>query len=589
MIAGARKGAHRIRLTGVLRTTFVFCTMRLAFQGLIAALVLLGLVEGVVAQVTPNDSGYFGMTLSHYDPAGTLVASVVPGSPAAAAGIAPGDRVILVPTRANIIVMNLVTEPGDIAIVQDGTRSITMHAVAAPSSSPLAAVIILDAAKLAFFAMALLVAWRKPDDPAARALALFLACFGFGLGFDLGLFAPLWQRLFVAMLVQTAFYAGAIAALAFACRFPIPPERGFRATISRWIWPLAAFGVLVGEGAILFGFIEPAATQSFRPLLPLPFLASYTLVAIAMIAVFWDSYRSSTGSDRVRIRWVLLTFAFGFSGLLVYFAGIILHGNTGALQYAPFTVFVIPFGLAYVILRHRILDIGFVINRAVVYAGVSLIVVATFIIFEWLVGHVVEANSRASGILQLGAALVLGLSIRPIHNRVDQWVDDFFFSERHAAEAAVRKFAHEALLITAQSDLVAKTVDVAQRNMRLSGCAFYTARGDRYVPIQSTFEVGPSVSENDYAVLRMRTWHAPVELHDVETQLPGELALPMTVRGKLAGFLLCGDKSSHEAFAPDEREALALLARDAGIALDSLRISALERAAGATGGGEPAL
>ena len=126
-----------------------------------------------------------------------------------------------------MIVMNLVTEPGDIAIVQDGTRSITMHAVVAPGSSPLAAVIILDAAKLAFFAMALLVAWRKPDDPAARALALFLACFGFGLGFDLGLFAPLWQRLFVAMLVQTAFYAGAIAALAFACRFPIATRARF--------------------------------------------------------------------------------------------------------------------------------------------------------------------------------------------------------------------------------------------------------------------------------------------------------------------------------------------------------------------------
>ncbi len=563
--------------------------MRLAFQALIAALVLFGLVEAVVAQLTPNDSGYFGLVLSHYDPAGTVVASVAPGSPAAAAGIRPGDRVIMVPTSANMIVMDLVTEPGDVGIVQDGSRSITLHAGVAPGSSPIVAVVILYAAKLAFFATALLVAWRKPDDPAARALALFLACFGFGLGFDVGLFHALWLRLFVAMLVQTAFYAGAIAALAFACRFPTPPERGFRAAISRWIWPLAAFGVVVGEGVILFGFIDPAATQAFRALAPLPFLACYMAVAIAMIAVFWDSYRSSTGSDRVRIRWVLLTFAFGFSGLLVFFAGIILHGNTGALQYAPFTVFAMPFGLAYVILRHRILDIGFVINRAVVYAGVSLIVVATFIVFEWLAGHVVETNSRASGILQLGAALVLGLSIRPIHNRVDQWVDDLFFRERHAAEAAVRKFAHEALLITAQSDLIAKTVDVAQRNMRLTGCAFYTSRRDRYVPLHSTFEVAPSVSENDYAVLRMRTWHAPVELHDVETQLPGELALPMTVRGKLAGFLLCGDKSSHEAFAPDEREALALLARDAGIALDSLQISALERAAGATGGGEVAL
>jgi hypothetical protein len=562
--------------------------MRFAFQALIAALVLVGLSEGVVSFLTPNDNGYFGMTLSHNDANGRLVVSVEPGSPAAAAGIHPGDHIVIAPTPANVIA-NQFTEPGDLGTFQDGKRTIQLRAATTPGGAPVLLIAILMAMRLAFFAMALLVAWRRPDDPAARALALFLACFGFGMGFDFGIFRPLWLRLFAALFVQTSFYIGTVAALAFACRFPNLPEHGFRAAINRWIWAIAVFGIVVGEGLQVLGTLIPASTQGVRPFLVAPFGLSIMAVTITIIAAFWTSYRSSSGSDRVRVRWVLLTFAVGFSGLLILFPGVILHGNSQNLQYASFTIFVIPFGLAYVILRHRILDIGFVINRAVVYAGVSLIVVASFIVFEFIVGNVVQANSRASGILQLCAALVLGLLIRPIHSRVDRWVDDLFFRERHAAEAAVRKFAHEALLITEQSDLISKTVDVAQRNMHLLGCAFYTARDGRYVPLQSTFDVGPSVSENDYAVLGMRTWHAPLELHGVETQLPGELALPMTVRGRLAGFLLCGEKSSHEAIAPDERDALALLARDAGIALDSLRISALERAAGATGGGEVAL
>jgi PDZ domain len=563
--------------------------MRLAFQGLVATLVILGLVEGIVSLLAPRDSGYFGIALSHDEPTGRIVTSVTPGSPAAAAGIRPGDRILVLPTRANEIV-GIVTEPGDIFVVQDGSRTIQLRAAVAPSSSPIALYVILVAARLAFFAMAILVAWRRPDDPAARALALFFACFGFATGFDIGIFHPLWLRLVLIVVEQTAFYIGALAALAFACRFPTPPERGFRATVSRWILPLAAFGILIGEGLQIFGIVEPASAQSIRAFVPIPFLASYVAVAILVIAVFWNSYRTSAGSDRVRIRWVLLTFAFGFSGIVVFFAGIVMYGSTGGpLQYTAFTIFAIPFGLAYVILRHRVLDIGFVINRAVVYAGVSVVVVATFIIFEWLAGNFVQANSRASVILQLFAALALGLSIRPIHARVDRWVDDLFFRERHLAEAAVRKFAQEALLVTTERDLIAKTIEVAQRNMRLSGCALYAARDGSYVPLESTFDNGATVSENDYAVLGMRTWHAPVELHDVQTRLPGELALPMTVRGRLAGFLLCGEKSSNEAFAPDEREALALLARDAGIALDSLRISALERRVGETGGGEVAL
>jgi hypothetical protein len=561
--------------------------MRLAFQGLIAVLVLAGLANGVASLLSPNDSGYFGYTSASPDVNGwATVTSVASGSAAAAARIRPGDRVHVVPTSDSAIV-NVVTEPGDTETIEDGARTFTLRATVTPKA-PLAVAIIIYFAHLAFLSMALLVAWRRPDDPAARALATFLGCFGFAIGSDLGIFHPLWLRMAMVFLVQSTLYVGTVAALAFACRFPILPTHGVRATINRWILPIAATGVIVGC-LMMFHVVNPAATQGYRSLLPVPFIVCYLAVALAIIGVFWNSYRTSSGAERVRLRWVLLTFAIGFSGLVVFFASVIFEGNSNALQYGALTVFVIPFGLAYVILRHRVLDIGFVVNRAVVYAAVSLIIVVTFIIFEWLVGHVVEANSRASDILQLAAALVLGLSIRPIHSRVDQWVDDLFFRERHAAEAAVRKFAHEALLITSQSDLIVKTVDVAQRNMHLLGCAFYAAREGRYIPLRSTFEIGPSVSENDYAVLGMRTWHAPLELHGIETQLPGELALPMTVRGRLAGFLLCGEKSSHEAIAPDEREALALLARDAGIALDSLRISALERAAGATGGGEVAL
>src|SRR6185312_6686551 len=87
----------------------------------------------------------------------------------------------------------------------------------------------------------------------------------------------------------------------------------------------------------------------------------------------------------------------------------------------------------------------------------------------------------------------------------------------------------------------------------------------------------PSVSENDYAVLDMRGYHKPVDLLQFETDVPGEYAFPMMVRGALAGFLACGAKLSREALAPDERDALAVLARDCGIALDSLRVHHIER------------
>ncbi len=590
----------------------VMAAMRLAWQALIAVLVLLGIVEGAASRGVSNQGGAFGYTLTEPMALGNVtVAGVDRGYPAYAAGIRSGDRLWIEPTGANLLV-GRVTEPGDREIVRDGSRTIELRAVAVAGGAPLALVLVVYAARLAFLAMAVLVAWRRPDDPAARALATFLACFQLCIGFDLGLLHPLWARLLGLLGVQGLFFVGTCAALAFACRFPTLPQRGFRSTVNRLIVPIAVVGLIVGDGAFLVLYAFTAPAENVRTILATPFLVLFASITITTIAALWNAYRSAEGRDRVRARWVLLTFAFGFSGLIVYFGSLLLRVHADWPQFAALTMLAIPFGLAYVILRHRVLDIGFVINRAVVYAGVSLVVVAAFIIFESLVGLVVEQNSRASVILQLCAALALGLSVRAIHERVDRFVDDLFFRERHAAEAAVRKFAHEALLITSQDDLVIKTVEVAELNLHMSGCAFYTRRANEYAPLHSTFVSDAVADENDYAILDMRAWHAPVDVGGAQTRLPGELAVPMIVRGQLAGFLLCGEKASHEAYAPDERDALALLARDAGIALDSLRIRAIERdlvrlarngdvppairarlealaADGATGGGELAL
>lgn len=77
-----------------------------------------------------------------------------------------------------------------------------------------------------------------------------------------------------------------------------------------------------------------------------------------------------------------------------------------------------------------------------------------------------------------------------------------------------------------------------------------------------------AVDLNDPAILAMRTWHEPVELHHFKTCIAGEYAFPMLARGALLGVLVCGEKKSGEAFAPDEVDALKTLAHGTGMALE---------------------
>ncbi|MHB8147266.1 MAG: hypothetical protein ACYDGM_08430 [Vulcanimicrobiaceae bacterium] len=540
----------------------------------IAATVLVCVGFSVASLLLSPTPGTYGLDTSGSFQSAT-VASVRPHSPAQRAGIHPGDRLTFDRTLDARIHELPTIAPGDrLTVHRAGLPDVTLVAVPV-SSMPWVMIIIADTTRGGFLLLASVLAWRRPRDTAAMLLASFAASFALGMSIDATLFSASPVRLALYMATEIAFVVAGAFAVLFACTFPRPAIGGVRKFLYRIALPLCALAVAGSivrlTSVFVYGWYAVWMTDIF--------LAVWVTYIIAVPVAIFASLRVAEPTDRAKLRWMLLTFAVGFSGLFVYFLGVALQVQQQALQYATITVIAIPFGLGYVILRHRLLDIGFVINRAVVYGAVSLVVIALFVGLEWGIGHVVEARSNASVALQLAGALLLGLSVRVIHTRVDRVVDDLFFRDRHRAEAAIRRFAREATLVTELDALIAKTVDVAQRNVRLRAATLYGREGERYLLLGSSAAdlAQPEADENDDAVLAMRTWHEPIELSGVHTQLEGELALPMTVRGQLAGFLLCGPKISGEAIAPDEREALRLLAHDVGFALDSLRVAALER------------
>ena len=122
-------------------------------------------------------------------------------------------------------------------------------------------------------------------------------------------------------------------------------------------------------------------------------------------------------------------------------------------------LFTAPLALTYAALSRRLIDVGFFLNRAAVFAILSAIVIGAFILVEsfaseWLVG----TGHTASTLIGMGLALVLGLSLRFIHKYVDRFVDHVLFRKRHEDEAALRRFAHESSFITDRAALLERAV-----------------------------------------------------------------------------------------------------------------------------------
>ncbi|HEY2474585.1 MAG TPA: hypothetical protein VGI19_07250 [Candidatus Cybelea sp.] len=266
----------------------------------------------------------------------------------------------------------------------------------------------------------------------------------------------------------------------------------------------------------------------------------------------------SAGRERSVLIWTAVPIAIVcFTLAFIVTLRVVMPGAPPALWRAALIAvdvgfFIMPAGLTYAILARRVLSADFVLNRAAVFSGVSLVIVGAFMLVEWALGDWLQGESHATGLAVNGAvAIALGMSIRFVHGRVDHVLDTVFFRKRHEDEHALRAFAHEASFFTDAKVLKQRTVGVLEKHADASFVHFVEDKGD------------------DPAMVTLRATHKPVDLTAVDsTSIEGDWAYPLVARGHMQGALVLGPKRSSESYAPDESEAITQLAHGVAGALE---------------------
>ncbi|HEV3153218.1 MAG TPA: hypothetical protein VGZ02_05405 [Candidatus Baltobacteraceae bacterium] len=346
-----------------------------------------------------------------------------------------------------------------------------------------------------------------------------------------------------------------IAFLVFALRFPDVRLDNKRAST------LEALLIAI---YIIVAVILPIAGVGLPQL---PVVAIVWAPMAAGVAVMIWRLRHASAPDAARLRWVFAGFvvaalpALCFSVVLPALKIVPPH-FVAAYNIATSWNLIAPITVAYAVFKHRLFDLRFVVNRAAVFSGVSVILVGGFVLIEWLLTDWLRDASHATNMIAGAAvALALGLSTRAVHSRVDRAVDTIFFRKSHEDERAIRRFADDAPYITDPGVLVQRTIATLRDHTDAAFVEILLDDGSRRYG---------TVDDNDEALVRMRARHEPVDLHNVTTQLRGDIAFPMIARGRLAGVLVLGPRESGETYAPDEIAAIADLARTAASTLDVL-------------------
>lgn len=513
-----------------------------------------------------------------------VIHSVVPGYAAADAGIVDGDIVDFASTDiaarsvlANRDAYTAALTPGNpltFAIRHGGVeRAVTLDArLQQRSPADNISDIILMASEL-FFALigSALVLMR----PGGMTLAFYIYSLSNGLYSIVAYTAmPLGLRAADLVFHTVLLGAGIVAFVIFALRFPNDRPTGWARYANTALVFVAVVYALILTYPQIAALLYAARTGTVMRLA----FQAYGVFFIAGIAAVVRSFVASSAEDRQRVKWVVFGLVVGFG--LGYLVSVFDPNPTvavGNLIYSASVLF--PIALAYAIVRHRVIDVNFIVSRTLVYGSITALIIGLFGVIDWFFSTYLSL-AKAGTAADIVVAIGIGIWFRALHGRVDAIVDAIFFRRRHEAENRLRRLAKALPHASSIAAIVDALVDRAADALDLSsGAIFFREGASRLVRARAVGwgeEGAESLSSDDVLVLQLEAEQQPLVLSHVDYDrdvMPRglaqpALAVPIAVRNGLRAVVLYGPHRRGDDLDPDEISVLALLAVSASAALD---------------------
>ena len=454
----------------------------------------------------------------------------------------------------------------DLAIVRDGAVS---HAVVTTAPFTLQGWDLFQSVMSALTSLvlgviAMLLLWRGRD---AAAYGLIVWTVGYLVGtVSSGAPADGALGVFLATFSQICYVAarvGFYVAAAALVRASLPAR-------TRSIFHLVfTVMLLIGSLPHTFGPVLFAAGGTAEYMLT-KYQLVYSWVYLVPAVMLALGYRRVKAAQRARLRWAIVC------GITL--AASVTMNNTippGYLvsEVAALVLFQFTFvGMAYALLRHRVVDVSIVIDRTLVYGSMTALVV----------GVVAAVNSVAlrlalppgTGLLlQVVVPLSLGIVLGKVRAFMDRIVEQVFFRRKFQAEQSLRAFAKRAGHIDQVGDLLEATARELQRHTGTPAVAIYSAESDGFKRLrQAGEEVFPTeLGNNDDAAVALRADAQATDLQSLASALGADgCVIPMRVLGNLRGLLVVKNRAG-EHFGSDEKALLTQVAQDVGAAWRILR------------------
>lgn len=302
-------------------------------------------------------------------------------------------------------------------------------------------IVLTTVVAVVFALFALLLVWRRPDDPVVWYFSLVLVVVGFFLSSSVDALVPVsnFWNYFVSIM-------NALVWLGLASLFYLFPDGRF---VPRWT-RLALLGWALMTAS---GFLPEASSWRLGNWSPV--VTAAVLIALVASCVWAQVYRYRYVSgpvQRQQTKWIVV--GFGLIALTILITVLLPQAITpqwprlrvayGFLRdgIAAISLLSLPATLSLSILRYRLWDIDILIRRTLIYSLLSVLLTLVYVGSVVLLQTLFRRFSGETSSLAVVASTLTSVALfQPFRHRIQTVIDRRFYRRKYDAEKVLATFA----------------------------------------------------------------------------------------------------------------------------------------------------
>ncbi len=379
--------------------------------------------------------------------------------------------------------------------------------------------------------------WRAASNRVALLASFSLILFPLALGGQIvDLLPPVWT-----IPTECARFIGSACLGLF---FYVFPGGRFVPRFTRW---LAVAWVVYWAWEIFF-----PALPNIPPFSWLALLILLGLLASQLMLQIYRYRRMSTPTERQQTKWVVFGIVISFGAIFLAQAVLIVVLplllpvdpliTSGGQTLTILLLLLFPLSIGFAVLRYHLWDIDHIINRTLVYGLLTACVIGLYVL---IVGGLSTAfQIQGNLVISLGATALIAVLFQPLRNWLQRSINRLMYGERDDPYRILSRLGQRLEGTLAPEQVLPTIVQTTAQALKLP-----------YVAV--------TLKQDDALVMAASSGTATTDL----------VHLPLLYQGEHVGELLLAARAPGEALSSADRRLLTDLARQAGIAVYTVRLT----------------